>query len=439
MWRSACPAFLVLLLAGAGAASGQGETTAPQFIDRVAAVVGNTPILASQVEEQILMAQSQGAKVPDDSAGRAAARRQILESMVDEELLVQQASRDTSIRLTEQEIQDQVEKTVQNVRKQFTSQVDFETQLRAAGFGSEEEWRRWLADNQRRTIQEQRLIESLRTKGRLRPIPPTEAQMRTFWEESGALKPKHPPLLTFKQIVIGVPPDSAAAARARALAESLKVVLRHGANFAEIAKAFSGDSGSRSLGGELGWFRRGVMVKSFEDVAFRLKPGQISDVVQTPFGYHIIQVERVQPAEIQARHVLIQPRISPAQVEITRRRADSVWKALAAGAPFDERARRYADPDETVLREAVPVGELPPDYVKAIGKDTLPGLVPPFEIDATTARPKFAIVDIIKWEPEGELTYEDVKDKMRTQLSQQLAVKAYIRALRRTTHVAILQ
>ena len=94
---------------------------------------------------------------------------------------------------------------------------------------------------------------------------------------------------------------------------------------------------------------------------------------------------------------------------------------------------------ETVLREAVPVGELPPDYVKAIGKDTLPGLVPPFKIDATTARPKFAIVDITKWEPEGELTYEDVKDKMRTQLSQQLAVKAYIRALRRTTHVAILQ
>ena len=438
MRRSLCAALFGLVVAGAGAAAGQGESTAPQFIDRVVAIVGNTPILASQVEEQLLVLQSQGTKIPDDSAGRAALRRQILESIMDEELLVQQASRDTSIRLTEQEIQDQVEKTVQNVRKQFTNQTDFETQLRAAGFASEEEWRRWLADSQRRQIQQQRLIEALRVKGKLRPIPPTEAQMRAFWEEGGAQRPKHPPLITFKQIVLAVEPDPVDAARARALAESLMVVIRNGANFTEVAKAYSADSATRSQGGELGWFRRGVMVKHFEETAFRLKPGQISDVVQTPFGYHIIQVERIQPAEIQARHILIQPRISPAQLEKTRHLADSVWKALAAGASLDELARRYADPDETVLREDVPVGELPPDYRKALAKDSVPGLVPPFELDANTARPKFAVVEVIKWAPEGELTFEDVKERVRSQLAQQLAVKQYISALRRTTYVAIL-
>jgi peptidyl-prolyl cis-trans isomerase SurA len=433
-----CAGLFGLLIAGAGAAAGQGESTAPQFIDRVVAIVGNTPILASQVEEQLLVLQSQGTKIPDDSAGRAAVRRQILDNIMDEELLVQQASRDTSIRLTEQEIQDQVEKTVQNVRKQFTNQTDFETQLRAAGFASEEEWRRWLADNQRRQIQQQRLIEALRVKGKLRPIPPTEGQMRAFWEEGGAQRPKHPPLIRFKQIVLAVEPDPVDAARARALAESLMVVIRNGANFTEVAKAYSADSATRSQGGELGWFRRGVMVKNFEETAFRLKPGQISDVVQTPFGYHIIQVERIQPAEIQARHILIQPRISPAQLEKTRQLADSVWKALAAGASFDELARRYADPDEPVLREDVPVGELPPDYRKALAKDTVPGLVPPFELDANTARPKFAVVEVIKWVPEGELTFEDVKERVRSQLAQQLAVKQYISALRRTTYVAIL-
>jgi len=218
----------------------------------------------------------------------------------------------------------------------------------------------------------------------------------------------------------------------------LMVVIRNGANFTEVAKAYSADSATRSQGGELGWFRRGVMVKHFEETAFRLKPGQISDVVQTPFGYHIIQVERIQPAEIQARHILIQPRISPAQLEKTRHLADSVWKALAAGASLDELARRYADPDETVLREDVPVGELPPDYRKALAKDSVPGLVPPFELDANTARPKFAVVEVIKWAPEGELTFEDVKERVRSQLAQQLAVKQYISALRRTTYVAIL-
>lgn len=433
MRRRLCPGILVLLFAGTGAAFGQGGATPPQFIDRIVAIVGNVPILASQVEEQLLVLQSQGGKVPDDSAGRAAVRQTILENMVDEELLVQQAIRDTSIRLTDQEIQDQVEKTVQNVRKQFTTQIDFETQLRAAGFASEEEWRRWLADSQRRTIQQQRLIEALRGKGKLHSIPPSDAEMRAFWADMQ--RPKHPPLISFKQIVVTARPNPADAMRARALADSLRVVLRQGASFPEIAKGFSADSASRALGGELGWFRRGVMVKNFEEVAFHLKPGQISDVVETPFGFHIIQVERIEPAEIQARHVLIQPRITPAQVESARQMADSLAKWLAAGAPFEVLAQRYGDPDEPMLREAVPVGELPPDYLKALKTDTVPGLVPPFAIDATTARPKFAVVNITKWEPEGELTFEDVQERVRTQLGQQLAVKAYISALRRTTYV----
>src|SRR3989449_4138924 len=105
----------------------------------VVAVVGTRPILASQVEEQLVLAQSQGVKVPEDSAGKDAARRQILSQMVDEELLVQQAERDTTIKVTDQEVQDAVEQTVQNVRKQFTSTPEFQSQLRAAGFVSEEE------------------------------------------------------------------------------------------------------------------------------------------------------------------------------------------------------------------------------------------------------------------------------------------------------------
>src|SRR5437016_9349314 len=143
-------------LAGGGTpAAAQGRAATDRPVDRIVAVVGTKPILASQVEEQLVLAQSQGAKVPADSAGRDAARRQILSQMVDEELLVQQAERDTTIKVTDQEVQDAVEQTVQNVRKQFTSIPELQAQLRAAGFVSEEEWRRWLADQQRRAILQQ--------------------------------------------------------------------------------------------------------------------------------------------------------------------------------------------------------------------------------------------------------------------------------------------
>src|SRR5690349_7039356 len=225
----------------AAPAVAQGRSATTHAVDRVVAVVGTKPILASQVEEQLVLAQSQGAKVPDDSAGRDAMRRQILLQMVDEELLVQQAERDTTIKVTDQEVQDAVEQTVQNVRKQFTSITEFQSQLRAAGFVSEEEWRRWLADQQRRSILQQRLIEELRQKGKLRPIPPSDAEMHDFWEANRAQQPKRPAAISFRQIVIVPKPDSVADVRAWQLAESLVVILRRtgGARFADVAKQYS--------------------------------------------------------------------------------------------------------------------------------------------------------------------------------------------------------
>jgi len=417
---------LLLLATVPGVIRAQGRAPG-QIVDRIVAVVGTTPITASQVEEQLALMQSEGQQPPSDSAGRAALRRQILTQMVEEELLVQQAQRDTTLKVTDREVQDQVEQTVQNVRKQFTSGAEFQSQLRAAGFGSEEEWRRWLADNQRRSILRDRLLDELRQKGKLRPIPPSESQMRTFWEQNRSQQSKRPASVSFRQIVIAPKPDSAAKARARQLAESLVVVLRGGADFADVARRFSSDSASREAGGELGWFRRGRMVKEFEDVAFRMRPGEISGVVETEFGYHIIQVERVQPAEVEARHVLVAPVISAAQLALARRLADSV----------DTLARRYHDPNEPKLADALPVSQLPPDYLKAIGNDSVPGLKPVIAVAEGTGRARFVVLELIRRLPEGEVAFEDVKDRIRDALSQRLAEQHYLDLLRRTTYVDI--
>jgi peptidyl-prolyl cis-trans isomerase SurA len=438
-------ALVVLCLAVAAArcadaqGGGGGNGSGVRPVDRIVAVVGSKPILASHVEEQMVLEQAQGMKLPSDSAGREAVRRQMLGRMVDEELLVQQALRDTAIKVTDQEVQDAVEQTVRNVRQQFASITEFSTQLRAAGFVSEEEWRRWLADNQRRSILQQRLIEQLRGKGKLRPIPPTDAQMRQFWEENRAQQAKRPAVVSFRQIVVAPQPDAAAKAQARHLADSLVVALRRerGANFPDVARQYSADTGSRERGGELGWFRRGVMVKEFEDVAFRLRPGEIPNPVETEFGYHIIRVERVQPAEVLARHVLIAPDITPAQITLARRTADSVHDALAAGASFDSLARLYADPNEGKLVEEVPISDVPADYKRVIATDSVPGLKPVFALGADTRRPKFVVLELTKRVPEGDLTFEDVKGRIRDNLGQQLAVQHYLDLLRRTTYVEI--
>jgi peptidyl-prolyl cis-trans isomerase SurA len=433
--------LLLTLLAAGAVTQAVAQPPAQQTIDRIVAVVGTRPILASQIEEEMVQAQAQGQTLPPDSAGRVAMRRQILDRLIELELLVQQAQRDTSIKVTDQEVLDQVEQTYQNVRKQFSSETEFRDQIRQARFGSVEEWRRWLADQQRRELYAQRLIEAQRQKGKLRPIPPTEVQMREFWDQNRAQQPRRPATVSFRQIVIKPVPDSVAKRIAAQRAESLVVELRRGADFAAAAKRFSGDSASAAQGGELGWFRRGLMVKEFEDMAFRLRPGEISPVVETSFGFHIIKVERTQPAEILARHILIVPEISAGQVALARRLADSLHEALARGAArgasFDSLAKRFADPLEPKLAEDAPLTELPPEYQQVVSSDTTLGLKPVIVQGGNTARQKFVVLEITGRHDAGELSFDDVKLRIRQSLSEQLAIRHFIDQLKRQTYIDI--
>jgi peptidyl-prolyl cis-trans isomerase SurA len=409
----------------------------PVTIDRIVAIVGAQPILASQLEEELAQAQAAGQAVPQDSAGRAAWRRKVLTSLIETELLVQQAEHDTTVKVSEQEVQDAVEQTVRNVRNRFSSETEFQQQLRLAAFGGVEEWRRWLGENQRREILRTRLLENLRQKEKIKPIQPTDAQMRTYWDENRGQTQQRPANVSFRQIVIMPQPDSAARARGRATAESLLVVLRGGADFADLARRLSADSATRDSGGSLGWFRRGTMVKAFEETAFRLKPGEISNVVETDFGYHLIQVQRVQPAEVLARHILIAPQIGAAQIDAARRLADTVHAALARGASFDSLANLYSDENVPKLAEAVALTNLGPEYQQLFAADSTTGLKPVLELGATSARPQFVVLEVTARQAAGDLNFDDVKEQVRTQLSQELGVRHYIDQLRRQTYIDV--
>jgi peptidyl-prolyl cis-trans isomerase SurA len=405
-------------------------------VDRVLAVVGNRPILASQVDEELFSRQSQGAKLPDDPEGIQAIRRQIVASIIDEELLVQQAQRDTSITVTDEEIASGVDEQVRKVRSNFTSEVDYGSELRKAGFQTPEEYRRWLTDQQRRAAFQNRLIEKLRNEGKLKPIAPTEQEMRQFFDEQKDALGTRPATVSFRQIVISPQPSPEAKARTKARADSIVLELRRGADFATAARRFSQDSASRELGGSLNWFRRGVMVPEFERVAFALKPGVISNPVESPFGYHIIQVERVQPAEVQARHILLMPEIDSVHMQRARSLADSIHGALLVGASFDSLQRLYHDRSAERQAEHVPVTKLPEGYAKAIGGAGAGTLVPVFTMPGS-GRDQFVVLRVTDRRPEGEIKYEDVKDRIRDQLGQQLAIRRYLDRLREATYVEI--
>jgi peptidyl-prolyl cis-trans isomerase SurA len=424
--------------------SAVGESAAPLtrsdttvVVDRVLAVVGNRPVLASQVDEEIFSRQSQGGHLPTDSAGMAGLRKQVVGSIVDEELLVQQAQRDTTIKITDQEIADGVEQQMKKVRANFTSEVDFKNELKKAGFQTPEEYRRWLTDQQRRAAFQNRLIDKLRSDGKLKPVSPTEQEMREFFEEQKGSLGSRPATLSFRQIVISPKPSPEAKARTKAQADSIVLELRRGADFATAAKRFSQDPGSKDQGGSLNWFRRGVMVPEFERVAFALKPGVVSDPVESPFGYHIIQVQRVQPGEVQARHILLIPEIDSVHVDSARALAASVRAKLLAGASFDSLQRIHHDRSAERQADNVPIDKLPEAYAKAVGEADSGSVLPVFQIEGANGRQQLVVLQVTARRPPGDIKYEDVKDKIREQLGQQLAIRRYLDRLRKATYVDI--
>ena len=441
--REVC-ALVLLTLGTAAVLPAQDSTVASApprdstfVVDRVVAVVGNRPVLASQVDEELFSRQSQGVKLPDNPEGLRAVRQQIVTSIIDEELLVQEAMRDTSIKVTDEEIASGVEEQVRKVRTNFKSEVDYAAELQKAGFQTPEEYRRWLTDQQRRAAYQNRLIEKLRNDGKLKSVAPNEKELKEYFEEQKGSLGTRPATVSFRQIVVTPMPSPAAKARTKVEADSIVLELRRGADFAVAARRFSQDPGSKEQGGSLNWFRRGVMVPEFERVAFSLRPGMISDPVESPFGYHIIQVERVQPAEVQARHILLVPHIDSAQVDSARARAESIRSALLAGASFDSLQRLYHDRSAERQAESVPVTKLPENYAKVVGDSVASGTFLPVFTMPGSGRDQFVVLQVTDRRPEGEIKYEDVRDRIREQQGQQLAIRRYLDRLRRSTYVEI--
>jgi peptidyl-prolyl cis-trans isomerase SurA len=418
---------------GVGAAA---DTVVP--IDGVVAVVGDQPILRTQVEEQIGALAASGQQMPTDSAGRAAMQKQVLGTIIDEELLIHEAKQQ-KIEVSESEIAGQVDQQLTKIRGRFSNDAEFRDQLKSAGFGTPDEYRRWLLDQARRQQLQQQLFQKLRQDQKLTAAPVTEAEVDSFFQASKDQMKRLPATVTYRQIVITPKASAKADSAALAKAESLLVQIHNGADFAQLAKRESMDPGSKEQGGDLGWHRRGEFVPVFDRVYFAMRPGQVSPVIRTTFGYHIIKIDRVQPSEVKGRHILIRPEIDSVQVAKARSLADSVAELWRGGANYDSLVARYHDPaEEKMMPEAFPQSELPQEYQAAIKGHKAGDILAPFSIiDKTRAVPKFFILQLTSVEDAREPTVADFRQQIRDQLSQQKAIRRYLNGLRKAIYVSV--
>jgi peptidyl-prolyl cis-trans isomerase SurA len=253
------------------------------------------------------------------------------------------AERDTAIKVTDREVESELDKHLDRIQSQFASPEEFYKQLATEGLSLPELRRRYRSEVKNQLLK-QKLIES-----KLRSVEVSPPEVAAFY---GRFKDSLPPLpaaVEMSDIVMPVDVGAATRDSVELLARAVLDSLQAGADFAAMAARYSGDA-TASAGGDLGWFGRGVMVPDFERAAFGLAAGEISGIVPTRFGIHIVKSLERRGDRVHAAHILFRTLPSPADKAAALARADSVRTALLDGADFAQLAKRYSTDSVTAAQ-----------------------------------------------------------------------------------------
>lgn len=433
--RIATLLFVVLGLA-ARAASAQEPTPNRQIIDRVVAVVGDSAILKTDLDEEVfrILAGSGQRQLPEDAAARERLYRNALDTRVNELLLLQAAARD-SVTVTDADVQRQVDQQLSQQRRAFGSDAAFEQALSAqgltlAGYRAE----------MMRQVRIQGMIEGYLGKVRRdrRPPPLTDKQVKDYFDEQRDQLGERPATLNLDLVILAPRAGDSARTAARAQAEQLLERIRAGEDFAQLARRFSQDPGSKDRGGDLGWFRENQMVPEFSRTAFSLPPGAVSGVVETGYGFHIIKVEKTKGAERQARHILIIPEIAEADIARTRTTAEKVLEEMRAGTRVDSLVATYGDPtdDDQGAIGPFPRERLPAPFDQVLANAETGELFGPISLPGPQGE-RWAVVKVTDVTEQGPYRWDDptVRVQFRQQLAQQLLMDEIVKELRERTFV----
>jgi len=283
-------------------------------IDRVISQVGGELILLSEVEEQFAYASEQRGGLPPE------ARCQILEQLMGQKLLIAQAKLD-SVEVSDVEVETQLDARFERILQMMGG----DTKQFEDFYGQTIPQAR---EGMRSELKNQLLSERMRSQV-MQEIVVTPSEVKEFY---GRIPKDSLPYFNseveIREIVMKPQVNPEEKAKARGLLEDLKQRIIDGEDFAELAMKHSDDPGSGRLGGDLGMTKRGSFVPEFEAAAYNLDKDELSGIVESEFGFHLIQLIERRGNSIHTRHILIKPEITEEDLELTRLRLDSVTTVL---------------------------------------------------------------------------------------------------------------
>ena len=383
-------------------------------VDRVIAIVGNHIILQSDLEAQIkvLQNQSQGAPLPDD------ARSLVFDQLLANALMLAEAEKDSLV-VDDAEVQVQLDTRVKTIMGYMNNSVEKFIEfygMRPA------EMKDFMRDQMRDQLVQQRMQQQIMSS-----ITITPQEVKNFFETIPRDSlPYFSSEVELAEVVIKPKINPIEDNRAKQLARNLLIqIVSDSVDFELLARKYSDDRGSAALGGNLGVQPRGSLVPEFEAAAYQLKPNEVSDVVKTEYGYHIIQLINRLGNTINTRHILIRPKVTTEDREKAFNDLDSIRNLIlndsitfsAAIAEYSEeefsktRAGRIMNP--MTGEPYFELGDLDPSIYFAIDGLDEGEITKVIEYETPTGEKQFRIVKLLRRSEPHVANLEDDYSKIR--------------------------
>lgn len=321
---------LLLMLLSASALSAQQT-----MVDKVVAIVGDNIILNSEIEIQYQQQLQNAGGLGVDSNLRC----RILDNLLLDKMFLAQANLD-SLTASQDEIDAELDRRIKYFMSMFGSKEKMEEYYGKPVAEMKEDFaddikNQLLSDKEKASIFKGMTVSPLEVSEFFSKIP--KDSIPYFNSELQLGEVVFLPKLTDEE-----------KETARKKLEKIKKEIEGGADFSLQAILYSEDPGSASDGGNLGMIERGELVPEFEAVAFRLDEHKMSDIVETPFGYHLIMVDEKRGNKLKLRHILIKPKTSYADLLAVKAKADSVQHQLTVDSmSFREAVQQYSDDESS--------------------------------------------------------------------------------------------
>ena len=312
----------------------------PELIDRIVAVIDNQVILWSELNYRLrfeLEQQSYATYANPDSL--AMLRDKTLDAMVDEQVLVLKAQKD-SVQIDASEVEELLNEQFRMVKSSMAD-AEFTEMLERVGLTE-----RQLKYRYRKEIRHRLLYRQMRAQVSYR-FHLTRRDLEAFRQDHQEVLPSQ---ISVSHINIKVRPAEELLAERRVVIEEIQQKIAAGEDFADLAKRYSEDPGSADRGGDLGCFGSGQLMPEFEEAAFALNPDEISEPVLTKYGYHLIQLHEKREDALCASHILVMARTSETDQTRTREQLEELRQRALAGEDFAQLARAHSNNRNTAMR-----------------------------------------------------------------------------------------